>query len=143
VGRVRRDCLFPGCDRKRDARGLCSGHRAQQALGRELKPLRDRAVPRGSSCVEEDCEERGFGLGRCYDHYRTRVNEARRAPGVPARTWPWKHPPTAAGCSTCEGSQDLLEMGEPLVAVAARLGYQLASLRGHLKKWRPDLLDPK
>ena len=32
-------CTFPGCTKPRKARGICSGHWAQQARGFELTPL--------------------------------------------------------------------------------------------------------
>jgi len=39
LGQPQGVCTFDGCDAPHSARGLCSGHWAQQRAGRELKPL--------------------------------------------------------------------------------------------------------
>ena len=40
-----RECSYPGCDVRVQARGLCPGHYGQWRRGRELGPLQDRSTP--------------------------------------------------------------------------------------------------
>ena len=58
-------CEFPGCEKKKLAKGLCSAHWLQQHEGRTLRPLRVGIV----GCKEEGCGSKHHAHGYCGRHY--------------------------------------------------------------------------
>ncbi len=65
-------CSFPGCQRPRDSRGLCTSHRWQRAHGATLRPIRtDTPIP-ARFWAQVDTSA---GPGACWP-WRGKVNES-------------------------------------------------------------------
>lgn len=92
-----RICSFPNCGAKRVAQGLCSGHRAQMKLGRDLTPI-DR-TPRPEVCSFPDCGQPNHVVGLCHGHNRQREQGKTLTPIV-----------RRSGCAVdgCEGKHSAL-----------------------------------
>ena len=64
-------CSFEGCDKLRNAYGLCHGHRLQQRKGQELRPLGQKKPPR--VCSFEGCDKHARAYGLCPAHRRQQL----------------------------------------------------------------------
>jgi len=65
-------CTYPGCGRPHNSKGYCSGHRAMQLKGKELRPLLvrdDYHKNKSTICSIEGCERKIKSKGYCSSHY--------------------------------------------------------------------------
>jgi hypothetical protein len=62
-------CSFEGCDRKRDARGLCASHYSQWKRNVPLFPIGSKYDDR-PKCSFDGCEGKRSAKGLCHTHYR-------------------------------------------------------------------------
>jgi len=70
-----RRCDVKGCDRKHDARGMCSTHYRRWRHGQPVDlPMqhagRQRRRKQGATCDHPNCDRKRFGLGYCVGHYK-------------------------------------------------------------------------
>lgn len=65
-----RVCSIEGCNRKHEAKGLCSFHYLQQYKGRKitLNPTKQR-MKGDEICLFEGCEKKAKSFGYCNTHY--------------------------------------------------------------------------
>ena len=65
------DCIFPECNRRPRAQGLCGTHYKQKQRGEELKSIRSYKHTDGYSelCAYPDCGRPKDARGLCGTHY--------------------------------------------------------------------------
>ena len=71
-GRPPKLCNQPGCGRKHEARGLCTGHYRQLCLDKPLTPLRahNRVSKRGEGHVDKNGYRRVYSNGKLVGQHR-------------------------------------------------------------------------
>lgn len=102
-------CTFEGCERKRRAKGLCSGHYQQLTSGRELVALRPKTkapAEAGSMCLFDLCDRPTRALGLCTGHYAQQRREATRSPIVRLGE---RTEPGMKTCSACARTLPVVE----------------------------------
>ena len=125
-------CAFEGCGRPVTAKGLCTGHYAQQGRGETLRPLRPRrrsGEPR-SRCSFEGCDRPVKAHGLCVAHYTQMLRGQTLRPLLRPRG------PTVQRNS--DGSCLFEGCGRPVTAKGLCTGHYSQSRRGEtLRPIRP------